>query len=669
MSKKTKLSIAIFSVIFCLSAFWVGSALKTNAQSGPVISNITINKHTDNFFSIYWLTDVTATGKIDYGKTSGNYTESLSSGASSTTHIVYLNNLDYSTQYFFKISATDAQNQTIQLEEQSFTTGSKLAKITDVRVNSGYDKAVIEVEADKAILADLKYGTAASSLTKEAVRFDRPNGGNDLYPYARPLYKLENLQPQTTYYYQVVVTQSDQEAGGPTTEVKSFTTTGLPSIDSLSPESGPTGSTLTINGKNFGEEGSGSLKKAVAIGCDLGAWPDANVSCLADLVSWSNTKIVVKIKTGTVTGKVTVAKTFGGGYIVWGNINLFTIKGPTFTLIAGTAANTNTSATVSYVSEAYGCKYSTTNKDSSTVQVKNLFTSGSDTDKYLKSVYDAYYTAWNRYPRCDELQFHLDHATPIERLKSWLAEYSITEKYGCQYSLTVSDENTVRLPTLFKLDSTMDKYLNAVYNAYYEAWGRYPRCDELEFQATHSTPIERLKTWLAENAPKTNANVPQTINELTGAKIEFTDSGTALAVKSGADLIFDEGENIIFTGTTVANSTIILTVASETSIYTAKSDTDGNWAFALPGPLDAGNHTVKVAVFNDNGEKLRESETISFSISAAEAVFNTNTATATKKTTTKTNYWLCGGLIAGAVVLLIILLAVVFGKKKPAAKK
>ena len=85
MSKKTKLSIAIFSVIFCLSAFWVGSALKTNAQSGPVISNITINKHTDNFFSIYWLTDVTATGKIDYGKTSGNYTESLSSGASSTT--------------------------------------------------------------------------------------------------------------------------------------------------------------------------------------------------------------------------------------------------------------------------------------------------------------------------------------------------------------------------------------------------------------------------------------------------------------------------------------------------------------------------------------------------------------------------------------------------------
>jgi len=34
----------------------------------------------------------------------------------------------------------------------------------------------------------------------------------------------------------------------------------------------------------------------------------------------------------------------------------------------------------------------------------------------------AYWERWRRNARCDELQFHVDHSTPISRLNSWLDE-------------------------------------------------------------------------------------------------------------------------------------------------------------------------------------------------------------------------------------------------------
>lgn len=667
MSKKTKVGTAIFSVLFCLGALWVGSALKTNAANPPVITNIKVNYFNGTTGSISWLTDITTTGKLEYGKTSGHYKETSESSPSSTSHAVYLKDLSYDTTYYFKITVTDANNNSAESTEQSFTTETKAVTITSIAESIGYDKAVIEVNTNKITLVKLKYGTVSSSLDKEAAAFHK-GCCTDIYPAGYHAFVINGLESESKYYYKAYVYEAGTSWSGDwpasettSSEVKSLTSTGVPVINNISPTSGPVGTILTITGQNFGQPGGLAVKKAVSVGCDLGIWPDGFQYCLADIISWSDSKIEARIKSGAQTGTVYVAKTHDA--YTWENINFFTIKGPVFTLTAGTATNTNT-AVVSCVSEAYGCKYSTTNQDNETVQVKTLFTQDSETDNYLERVYEAYYTAWSRYPRCDELQFHLDHATPIERLKSWLAESSITEKYGCKFSTTISDADTVRLTALFKLDSETDKYLNDVYNTYYNAWGRYPRCDELEFHATRQTPLTRLADWLELNKP-TEIKEVELEKAYTSVKIEFKDFGSTVILKDpSAELQFTVLDTIMFSGLTDSNALVVLTLTSNTEIYTTSSDSQGNWSYTLPGPLEAGNHTVKVAVFNDNNEKLRESETINFSVSDAEESANTNTAAETAET----NYLLWGGIILVAVVIVIIL-AAVLNKGKTAAKK
>jgi hypothetical protein len=652
MSKKTKLGIAIFCGIFCLGVFLVGNALRTEAVTGPIISNVTSGVYL-NTATISWKTDVSATAKVEYGKTSGQYTDSKEVIISATSFRVTLQSLSYDTTYYYRIKATDANNNSSNSQEYTFTTSSQNLKFESIYVQSvTSDKAVVVIKTNMAAWGDLKYGASTSNLDKLADNLEilAGIGGSSIYHKT-----LTDLKPETTYYYQVTSTiyENNQPEQQVISEVKSFKTTGLPLIESINPTSGPIGTEITISGKNFGAETdttSYELARQVAIGCGM----DYPSLCLADVISWNNEKIVAKIKKGVVTGNVYLGKYFN---IMGLPFDMFTIKGPKFTFSSGTAANTNTQGAVSYVSEAYGCKYSTTTKDSSTVQVQTLFTKGSTTDTYLKNVYDAYYAAWSRYPRCDELQFQLDHSTPIDTLKSWLAKNSVTEKYGCKYSTSVSDENTVRLSTLFKLDSDMDKYLNSVYNAYFEAWGRYPRCDELEFHAVHNTPIEKLKTWLLENKPEKVTEAPTTFNEslekISGPKIEFKESGTKIVLKS-EDLKFTEKDQITFTGKTVANSIVVLTVASEPAVYTTKSDKDGNWVYTLPGPLTAGDHSVKVSVLDENSQIVRESDSLAFTVSASK----------TSESETKEKMSLGIFLIVVIVALVLILFVIMLTKKR-----
>jgi YD repeat-containing protein len=86
-------------------------------------------------------------------------------------------------------------------------------------------------------------------------------------------------------------------AGGVASAGKSFTVTAAPSITSLTPNTGPVGSSITIAGSNFGgSQGNGSVKFN---------------GTTATITSWSASSIVAVVPAGATTGNVVV--TAAGG--------------------------------------------------------------------------------------------------------------------------------------------------------------------------------------------------------------------------------------------------------------------------------------------------------------------------------------------------------------------
>lgn len=230
-------------------------------------------------------------------------------------------------------------------------------------------------------------------------------------------------------------------------------------------------------------------------------------------------------------------------------------------------------------------------------------------------MYDAYNSSWGRAPRCDELQFHLDHSTPLDRLTDWLKGQAITEKFGCKISTTAGSDDTLLLQSPLTLGNDTDIYLTSVVQAYSDAWGRDPRCSELQFHLDHATPLDRLAAWLGENRPTTEASP-------VGKKVEFVEQDSKVVLEdAGAKLEFTDTDTITFAGKTAPNAFVVLTIAStESTVATTTSDADGNWSYTLPGPLEPGQHTVKVTVSDKDGKKVAESEAVPFTVvSAAQA--------------------------------------------------
>jgi len=84
------------------------------------ISNLTVSI-TDTTANISWNTDVDATGQVDYG-TSDQYGSTATDSNLSTSHSISLTGLNASTVYHFRVSSTDASNNTAQLTDNTFTT-------------------------------------------------------------------------------------------------------------------------------------------------------------------------------------------------------------------------------------------------------------------------------------------------------------------------------------------------------------------------------------------------------------------------------------------------------------------------------------------------------------------------------------------------------------------
>lgn len=309
-----KLSIGGLIAVFAFSFFPLGARAQIDIES--VSATVHLNTAT-----IAWMTDVSTTGLLEYGTSSGTYTTQVTTD-SDTSHIVYLNNLVENTRYYYRVTATDEDGGSTQSAEQTFLTESTqlgYRSITEVIRSS--NRVVIKVMMNKQALPRLFFGTQPEALTKLAENLVPygPSGTNVAY------FLLAGLQPGKTYYYQAV-TMTSQFLGPIETaisEVHSIQTRGTPKVVSVS----RTGQTIIIKGRNFGEGSKSPLQVAVGVGCSLSKWPGTTPRCLADIVSWSDSRITAKFKSTTPrSGPVYVAKVYEKPSFD-GFVHLFTIKG------------------------------------------------------------------------------------------------------------------------------------------------------------------------------------------------------------------------------------------------------------------------------------------------------------------------------------------------------
>lgn len=447
---------------------------------------------------------------------------------------------------------------------------------------------IIYITDESAVLA----ADVSADSTSAFVQFGTQSGSYteivDAYSY-RDLYLIPSsagLQPSTKYYARIKI-------GNSTSEEVSFTTKASSdfAIESISPTSGPVGTEVTITGRGFGTQVTGGV---VYFGkCSKDDIDRRDRSGCADIVSWSDTKIVAKPMYQSSSGAISLKKEMMGPTPKPRLVRAFE-NGPTFTITTPSTPGTNANTTLDYITEAYGCKYSATLRDDQTVQIKN-FVSGSETDKYLYAVRSEYFSYWGRYPRCDELQFHLDHSTPLDRLTSWLNE--IASKY----------------------------------------------------QLTQDAPAAPTITTI------------QTVG------------GTTKNVSQGESLSFETGKPVIFSGTTVPEGLVTLYFNSEPFTDQAKADADGKWAYTLAKDLGQGLHTVQVAVQDRAGKQGDKGVPLTFALgedvpepNVNTSLTNTATNAASSTTENSTDWTLL--YIVGLAFLAALAVAVLFRSRKPINK-
>ena len=233
-------SMFVLAVVMALSS---GSSAQAVAITyGPVIENVTSNSAT-----IAWSTNQGADSRVWYGTEKGNLTQIAEAPSSGTTHRVPLTNLQPNTAYYFQVQShqgqggpdtesrgilqfsTVAQGKPTIAKEPAGVTEQGLANEENGKVKITSGPTLELVDSNSATIAwstNLKgstrvtYGTDPNNLTQLA---EAPWGAGGLTHRVQ----IQNLQPNTTYYFQAETGQA-QGTGGAEVEspkVLSFKTT------------------------------------------------------------------------------------------------------------------------------------------------------------------------------------------------------------------------------------------------------------------------------------------------------------------------------------------------------------------------------------------------------------------------------------------------------------
>jgi hypothetical protein len=92
----------------------------------PIISQVRTDELQSHFVIINWATDENATSEVAYGKSTNYNLSNNTTSVLTTTHSTSLNDLESNTQYYFKVTSTDAQGN------KSTSTGSFKTKSESV---------------------------------------------------------------------------------------------------------------------------------------------------------------------------------------------------------------------------------------------------------------------------------------------------------------------------------------------------------------------------------------------------------------------------------------------------------------------------------------------------------------------------------------------------------
>lgn len=497
---KKLLTGSFFGLSMFLAAGFIFAPMAFAADTtAPTIFDEVMNK---NFYSHYhqvdfsWTTDEKTTGKVEYGMSSGNYTESLSDQTSDITHSASITALQLGQTYYFRIGAVDLSGNAAYSKEYIYTTPPKEINVEKIKVlDIGSDSAIIQVQLNRNSGFTISYGELSGNYTKTLgepypVQNRTPNYFIDGTPESlsrsqntrTSVVLVGDLKPETKYYAVITTLNPyiDRITGAAQLEVVTstsdeftFTTTGLPEVTNVTPIKADIGSIVTIKGKNFGnninlpspDQVSPGQSLLISSGCHIsasstdevapGSAPGWYTSCLAvdipwtnslaEIISWTNTEIQFRVTKNLKTGPVYIIK----GYI--GSI----CEG---TVCKGSSGHRYTAFAIR--GPEVGDK----------VKKQNVYSN-------LK------------------LTVNSNKANPI-----------ITKEYGCNFSTTSQKAKSrtaknIRVVKLFKKGDDADSYLRSVNDLYKINWKRSPRCDELQTRLDNKISIKKLVAWLKKNKP------------------------------------------------------------------------------------------------------------------------------------------------------------------------
>lgn len=179
--------------------------------------------------------------------------------------------------------------------------------------------------------------------------------------------------------------------------------------------------------------------------------------------------------------------------------------------------------------------------------------------------------------------------------------------------------------------------------------------------------IEQASGVALDQGWVTQEEVEELERNLKFTDLTFVQRGEVISLQESAqELTFFNDENIVLSGVAQPNSDIKITLKSEEKNFSTVTNNDGFWTYTISDNLGAGVHTVKVEVYDTEGNRLSTSEPHNLYI-----VENTYTRTVVAKGGGFTNsdqdnmrlvIWFVAILIS---MVLLAYLVLVINKKKP----
>ncbi len=186
-----------------------GTTAGAEDHTGPIISDI-IASTTYKTAIISWNTQESATGRIEYGKTSSYGTTTKETQFFSNDHSAFLDNLEADTEYHFRIISADLLNNATFSVDQKFKTGKLPAAlppplppappppvISDVSVVAVRPtSARITWKTDLVATSQIVLGTKQKEYNIVTREFSSLEKEHDR--------TISDLIPGTTYYFQII---------------------------------------------------------------------------------------------------------------------------------------------------------------------------------------------------------------------------------------------------------------------------------------------------------------------------------------------------------------------------------------------------------------------------------------------------------------------------------